>query len=226
MNLLQSVLLCRSNTEDEQQQQQQTEKPKQLQKPKTLEPQGRHLLFSLRFLYKNPIGRALLTERASNNWRKSIHLAASEPKLAEDAQLAEYVRSVPNAIRYKGLLLQGYLVYPKVLKQIESFEVRPTDVWLATYPKSGTTWTEEILSLIFSDGHASQKLLAERVPHLEVGKPVGHVRWLRRLPSPRLIATHLDVEHVPTQLRHLKAKVSVPWRRKIERESSLFYSKR
>src|SRR5699024_1892802 len=139
----------------------------------------RHFML-IKFLYQNPIGRQLTRERLGKNDKYAgIWYAKDDPHLDRDPQLEEYIKSIPNALRYRGLLLQGYLVYAKVLRAIESSEVRPDDVWLVTYPKSGTTWTEEILSLIRTDGDVAvnnKTLLAERVPHLEVGKPIGHIK--------------------------------------------------
>ena len=166
---------------------------------------------SIKFLYKNPIGRQLTVERFHRSEQSEICRAKDDPSLNNDPQLYEYINSIPNAIRWRGLLLQGYLVYGKVLKQIEQFEIRSDDIWLITYPKSGTTWMEEILSLIQSDCNidtSKNTLIHERVPHLEVGKPLGHIKWLRGIGSPRLLATHLPIEHIPAQLRANKAKVS------------------
>ena len=171
---------------------------------------------SIKFLYKNPIGRQFTKEHLPRDkdgdcdiWR-----ARDDPHLDRDPQLQKYILSIPDAVRFRGLLLQGYLVYAKVLRQIEQFHIRHTDVWLVTYPKSGTTWTEEILSLIQADGDVSvsnSKLLVKRVPHLEVGAPLGHIKWLKNIPAPRLLATHLPIEYIPAQLRNqtTKAKVSV-----------------
>lgn len=166
---------------------------------------------SIKFLYQNPIGRQLTKERLGKAKYAGIWYAKDDPHLDRDPQLEEYITSIPNALRYRGLLLQGYLVYAKVLRAIETFEVRPDDVWLCTYPKSGTTWCEEILSLIREKGNVeavNKTLLAKRVPHLEVGKPLGHISWLKSINGPRLLATHLPVEHIPAQLRATKAKVS------------------
>ncbi|XP_075591880.1 sulfotransferase 1B1 [Dermatophagoides farinae] len=165
---------------------------------------------TLKLLYRSPISALLTKDDNSNNNGCEIRKAKNDSNLKKDEFLAKYVLSIPKAIRMNGLLLQGYLVYPKVLRRIENFEIRTDDVWLCTYPKSGTTWTEEILSLIFADGDidaVSKKIIAERVPHLEVGKPFGHLKWLRSIRSPRLLATHLNVENIPGQLRQGKAKI-------------------
>ncbi|GIY75677.1 amine sulfotransferase [Caerostris extrusa] len=107
-----------------------------------------------------------------------------------------YSRS-PNL---QGVLLQGYLVPPTVLEGLDDFEIRDDDVFIITYPKSGTTWTEEIVSLIYQGGdvkRVEKELLVYRVHHLEVGRPFGHLRYLRKVKSPRLMATHLPLPLIP-----------------------------
>ncbi|CAG2112620.1 unnamed protein product, partial [Medioppia subpectinata] len=124
--------------------------------------------------------------------------------------VANWSRSIPNALRFDHILLQGYLIFPQFLTKIDRFEVRADDIWLATYPKSGTTWTEEILSLIDNGGDVNKvkdKLLPKRVKHLEVGLPVAHNKWLKSKKGRRLIATHLAATHIPDQLKRLKCKL-------------------
>jgi hypothetical protein len=84
---------------------------------------------------------------------------------------------------------------------IEGFEsglrYRPeaTDVFVATYPKCGTTWTQYIVYLLLHGGQplAAAQRLDELFPHLEeVGEAV-----VRALPKPRLIKTHLAFERTP-----------------------------
>jgi sulfotransferase len=75
------------------------------------------------------------------------------------------------------------------------------DVFVATYPKCGTTWTQYIAYLLLHGGEplaAGQRLDAVS-PHLE---EVGDVA-IRALPKPRLIKTHLALERVPW---HTEAK--------------------
>ncbi|XP_067119579.1 sulfotransferase 1B1-like [Centruroides vittatus] len=166
-------------------------------------------MFSLKFLYNTPLG-AMITGRSKKERKDEVIVAESDPNLDSNPVLASYVRSIPRAQWYRNVLLQGYLVPPNVLYRLDSFEIRPDDVFIITYPKSGTTWTEEIVSLIYNDGNTNKvkdKLLIYRVHHLEVARPIGHWRFLRNLKSPRLMATHLPLPLIPTQLRQAKCKI-------------------
>ncbi|KAG8178475.1 hypothetical protein JTE90_024635 [Oedothorax gibbosus] len=166
-------------------------------------------MLSLKFLYNTPLG-SFVTGR----WRRKRDLvsAADHPLDDEkdDPRRSSYICSIPRAQLFKGVLLQGYLVHPSVLRGIEDFAVRDDDVFIVTYPKSGTTWTEEIVSLIHHDGIPSRvqnKLLHYRVEHLEVGRPLGHLRHLKGIKSPRLIATHLPLPLIPRKLKQGKCKI-------------------
>ncbi len=45
-----------------------------------------------------------------------------------------------------------FLVTPESIAEAASLPVDPSDVWIATYPKSGTTWTQNIVKLIRNKG--------------------------------------------------------------------------
>ncbi|KAG8182716.1 hypothetical protein JTE90_026169 [Oedothorax gibbosus] len=163
-------------------------------------------MLSLKLLYNSPFS-SLLT--AWSRVRKKdpencVTSALDDPELDSDPLRAEYVRSVPEAQLFKGVLLQGYLVPADVVEGMEDMDIRDDDVFVITYPKSGTTWTEEIVSLIYKGGDVSKvdkELLVYRVHHVEVGRPLGHLRFLRNLRSPRLLATHLPLPLLPRALR-------------------------
>ncbi|KAL1419512.1 hypothetical protein MTO96_025256 [Rhipicephalus appendiculatus] len=132
------------------------------------------------------------------------------PAVAGDPAWSTYAASIPRAQSYKGVLLQGYLLHPHVIRGLADFKIRNDDVFIVTYPKSGTTWMEEIVSLIMNGGdpdRVKNKLLVYRVQHLEVGPPVGHLWHLRKTRSPRLLATHLPLKLIPKQLQQAKCKI-------------------
>lgn len=56
---------------------------------------------------------------------------------------------------------------------IHSFQARDGDVVVASYPKSGTTWMQEIMDFILQEGDVEKSLRAPcfiKVPFLELGK--------------------------------------------------------
>jgi len=71
--------------------------------------------------------------------------------------------------------LQGGLVMPRtllpLLQRIRTLPLRPDDVWVVTYPKCGTTWTQEMVWMILNDLDMvkGQLPLAVRSPFLEFG---------------------------------------------------------
>lgn len=62
------------------------------------------------------------------------------------------------------------LSYVDCAEKIYKFEVRSDDVFTCTYPRSGTTWTQEMIWLICNDFDYETALklaLNERFPYLE-----------------------------------------------------------
>src|SRR5262245_6598450 len=77
----------------------------------------------------------------------------------------------------------------------QRYRAAPGDVFVASYPKCGTTWTQYIVYLLENDGRplaAGQRLDAV-FPHLEEVDEEA----VRALRSPRLIKTHLPLERTP-----------------------------
>ncbi|XP_034965042.1 amine sulfotransferase-like [Zootoca vivipara] len=109
--------------------------------------------------------------------------------------------------KHKEYYFQADYTSPEYIDSLEDFEIRDSDVFVVTYPKSGTTWTQNILSLIFHEGHRNgteNVNILNRVPWLEFKNP--NVDYVNR-PSPRLFASHLPYYLVPKGLRNGRAKV-------------------
>ncbi|RXM91371.1 Amine sulfotransferase [Acipenser ruthenus] len=108
---------------------------------------------------------------------------------------------------YKGFNFPKDEITPECIDSLEDFEIRDSDVFIVTYPKSGTVWTQQILTLIYAEEDADAaefKTTYERAPWLEFQEK-GQDYNAR--PSPRLFASHLPYYLVPKSLRNKKAKV-------------------
>lgn len=60
--------------------------------------------------------------------------------------------------------------YEKFAEEIFNFQARPDDVYICTLPRSGTTWTQEMVWLICNglNYEAAKKIpLMQRFPYLE-----------------------------------------------------------
>jgi len=79
------------------------------------------------------------------------------------------------------------------------YQAQPNDLFVATYPKCGTTWTQHIVHLILNDGVpvSSEERLDQLFPHLE---EVG-AEFVAKRPlvagKYRLIKTHMPYDMTP-----------------------------
>ncbi|NXV96972.1 ST2B1 Sulfotransferase, partial [Calonectris borealis] len=108
---------------------------------------------------------------------------------------------------FAGISLPGHLHTQESLGFAATFPFRPTDVVIATYPKSGTTWMQEILTLLFSRGDV---LPAKTIPNWERAPWLEQIYFrdaLRDTAAPRLITTHLPARVLAPALQQSKAKV-------------------
>ena len=84
-------------------------------------------------------------------------------------------------------------------------KVRKSDIWVVTFPKSGTTWTQEMVWQIINkcDFEAGKQLLDIRFPHLELktlGQGTNTLEQLDEAVDPRFIKTHLPLSFLPSNL--------------------------
>ncbi|PIO40344.1 hypothetical protein AB205_0046960 [Aquarana catesbeiana] len=97
-------------------------------------------------------------------------------------------------------------------ERVEKFQARPDDILIATYPKAGTTWIQEIVDSIMNDGELEKNMRAPteiRSPFLELFPPPpvpSGIDVLNVTPSPRLVKTHLPYKLVPISFWEQKCK--------------------
>ncbi|XP_074511900.1 amine sulfotransferase-like isoform X1 [Sebastes fasciatus] len=108
--------------------------------------------------------------------------------------------------RYKNFTFAVGDTTPEHIDSLQSFEIRDGDVFLVTYPKSGTIWTQQIIiSICELDGALHEYANnMEQMPWLEFS--VGREDFPLR-PSPRLFTSHLPPALVPPGLKDKKAKI-------------------
>ncbi|XP_064485134.1 sulfotransferase 1B1-like [Ornithodoros turicata] len=96
----------------------------------------------------------------------------------------------------KGVLVPPKAFKPDVVADALTYEAAAGDVFLATYPKTGATWTQYIIWTLLNtndDLPSFFDIMNKHIPFLEmVGKDV-----IEALPQPRLIKHHLPFSLSP-----------------------------
>ncbi|XP_006005983.1 sulfotransferase 1B1-like [Latimeria chalumnae] len=127
----------------------------------------------------------------------------------DDVPKGSWVRGSLKSVEGVPLLEQIVDNWDKVA----NFQAQPDDLLIATYPKAGTTWIQEIVDLIYNDGDVEKAKRAPthvRMPFLEMVPPPplrSGVENASKMPSPRLIKTHLPFQLVPKSFWEHNCKV-------------------
>ncbi|CAN6921753.1 unnamed protein product [Brassica oleracea] len=134
------------------------------------------------------------------------------------------ISSLPSEKDFMGKNLysyQGSWYYPSTLQAIlyfqKHFRARDSDIILASFPKSGTTWLKALAFAVvhrnkYAPNLVSHPLLSDN-PHnlvrfIELDLYVKSQRPdLEELPSPRLFATHMPFQTLHDSLRDSPCKV-------------------
>uniref|UniRef100_A0A914VLV6 Sulfotransferase domain-containing protein n=1 Tax=Plectus sambesii TaxID=2011161 RepID=A0A914VLV6_9BILA len=91
-------------------------------------------------------------------------------------------------------------IWPPIFKQefvrsAKNYKPKPTDAFVCTYPKCGTTWTQHILSQLMMEHYGPDigKELCVTSPMIE---RMG-AKFVENLVHPRLLKTHFEWRNVP-----------------------------
>jgi hypothetical protein len=96
----------------------------------------------------------------------------------------------------------------RFLRGAHEFRARPDDVFISSYPRSGTTWLQYLLHVLASDGDSGFAHISEVVPWYERSLSLGHERAsnFERMPSPRIFKSHLPPAWLPAPARYVYAE--------------------
>lgn len=97
------------------------------------------------------------------------------------------------------------MVLDGTVEKVEAFETRPTDIFLTSFPKSGTTWLQEVVFRLCNQNEDSSEILEDRVPYLEF--PYPGIDDISRREGQRLIKSHLPLHLLPKGVWEGQGKV-------------------
>ena len=89
-----------------------------------------------------------------------------------------------------GLPVMTYITKEK-MEPLKHIELYPDDIFICSYPKSGTTWVQQIVKLLLNGGVDDQQSIHKTIPYIDIeGKAA------LQQPSPRIVKTHLPYQRV------------------------------
>lgn len=120
----------------------------------------------------------------------NIHRKAARQAFSREAAVQFENAKRDNLVN--GLKVPHFVIQDRIDALAWCIEPRPTDVWLVTYPRSGTTLTQGLLTNLLNKDPLAYRY--QVVPWPEVGKP--EVRYystleeINALPGPRCFKSH------------------------------------
>ena len=165
--------------------------------------------------------KATTSDKESGVFREENEGKSETPEAANDDEMndsgkckaAQEKDKNPYGLSfYKGLLFLN-----KTISEIEgigTMEIRENDIWVCSFPRSGTTLTQELVyltqTLDFKTANTVQ--LDARFPIIDIKtqkeNPIpGGLEEVQKRPSPRFVKCHLHHFLLPEQLKEGKGKV-------------------
>jgi hypothetical protein len=79
------------------------------------------------------------------------------------------------------------------------FFVQDDDIFVVTFPRSGTTWMEQVIHLLLNSGEQGTKVLGDAVPWVETlpNRPQGFKQFLKEMTGRRFFTSHLPYSLMP-----------------------------
>lgn len=93
--------------------------------------------------------------------------------------------------------LARYLHYHRIAHM--EFEPREDDIFIVTYPRSGTTWLQMILYQLSGDGSMEMDHIAQKIPWFErlIHYRIWQAEDFAAMASPRIFKSHLPAGEIP-----------------------------
>ncbi|KAI2807559.1 Sulfotransferase cytosolic 1B member 1-like [Blomia tropicalis] len=149
---------------------------------------------------------------------ESTHSNLTEfPELESEleSKRSNYRECVAKIAKHGNFEFPEDAIHPRILDAIEDLEIREDDIFMFSYPASNGHLLEDMVRLLVNrDAQNRSEILHGRVKsdsipvgRLEAANLYGHLRWLKSLKAPRLLASHLPFDLLPKQLHSPMAKI-------------------
>lgn len=108
-------------------------------------------------------------------------------------------------LRYKGIIIAPFQSVEWISEMKSKVSVRPDDIWIVTYPKSGTTWAQQIVRLLKEGGKCDGTKINYAAPWVEAFNTIPDANYdyhvdIDALASPRAFKSHMPYDIMPCGL--------------------------
>lgn len=134
----------------------------------------------------------------------------------ESCKTMEEWQKAVGMYEHRGIQFSLLTTPPSTWKDLKQFQVRHDDVFVISYPKSGSHWLMEIIQLLYNGGDRSKvdqsnlntalEMCNEQVD-VENNASVPGYKKMADWDSPRIIQTHCFKDLLPPQVWQKKTKV-------------------
>ncbi|XP_010499321.1 PREDICTED: cytosolic sulfotransferase 7-like [Camelina sativa] len=158
----------------------------------------------------------------------------------DDEETMNLISSLPSDVDFDGKKLFKYqgcwyndIILQGILNFQRGFEPQDTDIVIASFPKSGTTWLKALtVALLERSKHSSSDdhpLLLDNphglVPYLELIFQTSKPDMTSISSSPRLFSTHMAFQTLREALQNSPCKIVYVWRNMKDVLVSFWYFK-
>ncbi|GIY63316.1 sulfotransferase 1C4 [Caerostris extrusa] len=118
--------------------------------------------------------------------------------MAQQSENMEQTSEEPKypLVKVRGLLLPEFFLLPDVVEKVIDYKPNKDDIFIVTYPKCGTTWTQFLVWEIMHKGAfppSPNQMMFQHIPFLEF----TGLDPVKNLPKPRVMKTHLPFDLQP-----------------------------
>lgn len=156
-------------------------------------------------------------------WRSLFTKGAEFVYLEIDTK---YISDSPFSSDFKPLRFVLPESFTRIADRYYNFDVRFDDIFITSFPKSGTTWMQNIVQYLNNKLDFSVPLVTPFEPFLDdaaIGDVNPSIEKINRQVSPRMIKTHLPAHLLPKQIWSVKPKIIYVARNPMDVAVSMYY---